>query len=84
MMTKTLIPSLFLLAVASVQETNAFSAELSRRDAVVKTLNTVAGGVAATVAVPNLANAVPEDETARVTTRMGGLLVCFQVRCFIF
>ena len=75
MMPTTVLPSLCLLAGALSQGTEAFSTELSRRHVIAKTLSTVAGGVAATVVLPDLANAEISEETPRVTTRMGGLLV---------
>ena len=71
-------PKSFLCLVAAaltIHGSEGFSTELSRREALVKTIHTVAGGVAATVALPNLANAEISEETARVTTRMGGLMV---------
>ena len=74
MVLKTLFPSLCLVACA-LQGTEAFSSELSRRQAVAKTFNTVAGGIATTVVLPNVVNAEISEETARVVTRMGGLLV---------
>lgn len=77
-MTKTLLPCLCLVAVTLLQGGNAFSSELSRRQAFVKTVNTVAGGVAASVVLPNLANAEITEETPRVTTRMGGNLEAYQ------
>ena len=73
-MTKTLLPALCLLA-ALVQNAESFSSEVTRRQAFVKTVNTIAGGIATTVALPNIASAVITEETPRVTTRMGGNLV---------
>ena len=74
MMTKSLLPALCLVA-ALVQNAESFSTEVTRRQAFVKTVNTLAGGIAATIALPNLASAEISEETPRVTTRMGGNLV---------
>ena len=73
-MTKSLLPALCLVA-ALVQHAESFSSEVTRRQAFVKTVNTLAGGIATTIALPNLASAVVTEETPRATTRMGGLLV---------
>lgn len=64
---KSLLPLSILLGGAS-----AFSVDLSRRQAIQAAM---AG--AATVIVPGVfpANAVVDEETPRVVTRMGGLLV---------
>ena len=73
-MTKNLLPALFLGA-ALLQNVESFSAEVTRRQVFVKTVNTVAGGIAISVALPKLAGAEISEETPRVTTRMGGNLV---------
>lgn len=75
MMTKTILSTVCLAAVA-LQGAESFSSQVSRREAFTKAANTVAGGIATTVVFPNLAFAEPTEETPRVTTRMGGLLVC--------
>lgn len=73
-MTKNILPAICLAAALLPSTTEGFSSQLSRRQAFVKAAN-VAGGVAATVALPNLAQAEVPEETPRVVTRMGGLLV---------
>ena len=73
-MTKTLLP-VFLLGAALIPNAESFSAEVTRRQVFVKTVNTLAGGIATSVALPNLAAAEISEETPRVTTRMGGNLV---------
>jgi len=54
---------------------------ISRRDAFAKTAAALIGGTtAATIAgVPSSALAIVTDETPRVTSRMGGLLVGLQI-----
>lgn len=73
-MTMTLVFS--LLAVSTMpQGAASFSLGLSRRQTFAQTAN-VAGSIATAVAFPNLgANAEVTEETPRVVTRMGGLLV---------
>ena len=64
------------ICLAAVGNVAAFSSnELNRRES----LQALVGGVATAVipaVVPQIANALPSDETPRVVTRMGGLLVC--------
>ena len=74
-MTKMFLPSLCVVALTLVIPGQAFSTQLSRREAFAKAVGTVAGSVVTTIALPQLANAEITDETPRVTTRMGGLLV---------
>lgn len=73
--TITLIAAAAVCAVLDLDGVSAFSAEFSRR----QSLQAVIGGVATAVApsiIPVLpANAVVDEETPRVVTRMGGLLV---------
>lgn len=54
---------------------------VSRRDALVKTAAALIGGTTAgtIVGVPSSALAIVTDETPRVTSRMGGLLVGLQI-----
>jgi len=66
-------------AFAGLQKTNVeTSTGVSRRESFAK-VATIVGGVTAglTTSFPNVANATPTDETPRVVTRMGGLLVSF-------
>ncbi|CAB9504645.1 PsbP-like protein [Seminavis robusta] len=77
-MTKTILPSLCLLAAALLPNSEAFSVELSRRNALNKAIGTAAAGIATTVVLPEFAVAAVSEETPRVTTRMGGLLEPFQ------
>ena len=70
------------ICLAAVGNVSAFSSkELNRRES----LQALVGGVATAVipaVVPQIANALPSDETPRVVTRMGGLLVCGLDECF--
>jgi hypothetical protein len=66
---------LTILVVSSTSSVSGFSVDISRRQAI----QAVAGGLATAVA-PSLvsilpANAVVDEETPRVTSRMGGNLV---------
>lgn len=64
------------LLVAHSVSASAFSVEKSRRQAI----QAIGGGVATAIAPGVIAvlpaNAVVSEETPRVVTRMGGLLVC--------
>lgn len=81
MIAKSFTPVFCLLVAANTfQSAEAFSTELSRRQVFVKTANVV-GGVASTVALPSLATAEVSEETPRLVTRMGGLLVGFIFCC---
>jgi hypothetical protein len=66
---------LTILAISSTSSVSGFSVDISRRQA----LQAAAAGLATAVA-PSLASILPayavvDEETPRVTTRMGGLLV---------
>jgi hypothetical protein len=74
-MTKAFLPAFCLLASLLVLQGQAFSSDISRRQALTKAIGTVAGGVVTTLTLPGLANAEISEETPRVVTRMGGLLV---------
>ena len=74
-MTKEFLPLLCLVASALILPGESFSPDLSRRQVFTNALGTGAGGFAALVAIPQLVNAEVSEETPRVTTRMGGLLV---------
>ncbi len=67
--------SIFALPMMLVGSASAFSLDLSRRDAIqaaiVGTATVVAPGLLSVLP----ANAAVEEETPRVVTRMGGLLV---------
>jgi presenilin-like A22 family membrane protease len=69
---KMAFPRKTLLLLFVLASTSAFSIDMSRRQAIQAAI----GGVA-TVALPSIlpANAVVSEETPRVVTRMGGLLV---------
>lgn len=76
-----------LVALMGVQGACAFSASpdpaaLSRRETISKVAKVVGGIVSTAAAVsaglPLPASALPSEETARVTTRMGGLLERYQ------
>jgi hypothetical protein len=71
-MTRPFLPAFGLLASAMVQPGEAFSAVMSRRQALT---NAIGGGIVSTVILPQLAIAEISEETPRVVTRMGGLLV---------
>ena len=64
--------------LAVISATEGFS-PLSRRESFAKVASSIVGGAgviaASTTAVPNAAIAYPSEETPKVTTRMGGLLV---------
>jgi photosystem II oxygen-evolving enhancer protein 2 len=73
------VATALFLALASLNGISGFSVDMSRRQAI------QAGVAAMTVAAPSLmtgnvfpANAVVDEETPRVVTRMGGLLEAFQ------
>ena len=78
MMNKKATITFLAAAILVGENVSAFSSELNRR----QSLQALVGGVASaavvapTVVVPEIANALPSDETPRVVTRMGGLLVC--------
>jgi len=75
-MTKSFLLSALCL-LSTVHNVESFSSEVvnTRREAFVKAATAIAGGIATTVALPNIASAVPTEETPRVVSRMGGLLV---------
>ena len=61
-----------ILLLSILASSSAFSVELSRRQAI----QAAVGGVVTAVAPIVLpANAMPTEETPRIVTRMGGLLV---------
>ena len=73
--------SLALVALVSPLSVNAFGGmnpqpkqqqEISRRESLMKSIGVI-GGVASSF--PFIANAEPSEETPRIVTRMGGLLV---------
>ena len=59
---------------------------VSRRESFAKVASSIVSGAAvASTILPNAAIAYPSDETPKVTTRMGGLLVSFyRVCCLLF
>ena len=71
-----------IAALALVPAVNAFGTSqqpmnadsISRRDSFAG-LASIVGGVAGITALPNMAGAMPDDETPRIISRMGGLLV---------
>lgn len=67
------VAALFAVLSASA---SAFSVEQSRRQAIQAIVGGVATAVAPSVISVLPANAVVDEETPRVVTRMGGLLVC--------
>ena len=58
-----------------------FSVETSRREAIQAAMGGIATAVAPSLIAVLPANAVVDEETPRVITRMGGLLVCHLERC---
>ena len=63
--------------LAVISATQGFS-PLSRRESFAKVASSIVGGgavAAGVIAVPNAAIAYPAEETPKVITRMGGLLV---------
>lgn len=80
-MTKLSLALVALVAVAGVHSACAFS-PVSRRESmskVAKVVGGIVGGTAAASAgLPSPVNALPSEETPRVTTRMGGLLERYQ------
>uniref|UniRef100_A0A7S2RMC0 PsbP C-terminal domain-containing protein n=1 Tax=Eucampia antarctica TaxID=49252 RepID=A0A7S2RMC0_9STRA len=78
-MTKT---SLILLALIAPMGANAFagmnsgsaSPDISRRESITKTIGVFAGTAGIVASLPSMAFAAPEEEVARITTRMGGNL----------
>jgi len=53
--------------------------EISRRDSLANVAKSLVVGIATLGTLgPSVANAIPDDETARITTRMGGLLDRYQ------
>ena len=49
--------------------------EVSRRESLAKVASIVGGVAGLTTSLPNNVNAYPSEETSRIVTRMGGLLV---------
>lgn len=70
---KSTTPTVLVLMLGSAA---AFSVDLSRREAIQAAIAGVAAAPSLFSVLP--ANAVPSEETPRVTTRMGGLLDPFQ------
>lgn len=78
--------SLMLLALIAPMGSNAFSVsnsesvspDISRRASISKAFGVLAGSAGIAASLPSVALAVPEEETARITTRMGGLLERYQ------
>ena len=58
-----------------------FSVETSRREAIQAAMGGIATAVAPSLIAVLPANAVVDEETPRIITRMGGLLVCHLERC---
>lgn len=76
---KLCLTTLAVLALAP--SANAFAGmssksnvDVSRRESFAN-VAAVVGGIAGFVAMPNVATAMPDEETAKIITRMGGLLV---------
>ena len=70
-----------IAALSVVQSSNAFAGtnsknnvDISRRESFANVASIV-GGIAGIATLPNTAFAMPTDETPRVISRMGGLLV---------
>lgn len=68
--------SIAALLVALSASASAFSVEQSRRQAIQAVVGGMATAIAPSVISVLPANAVVSEETPRVVTRMGGLLVC--------
>lgn len=61
-------------AFAGINAKNNVETGISRRESFAN-IASVVGGIAGVTSLPNVANAMPSDETARIISRMGGLLV---------
>jgi hypothetical protein len=62
-------------AVLDLDSVTAFSGELSRRQSIQAVIGGIATAVTSNVIPVFPANAVVDEETPRIVTRMGGLLV---------
>jgi len=60
-------------AFAGINAKNNVETGISRRESFAN-IASVVGGIAGVTSLPNVANAMPSDETARIISRMGGLL----------
>jgi len=76
---KLCLTTLAVLALAP--SANAFAGmsskanvDVSRRESFAN-VAAIVGGIAGIVTMPNIAAAMPDEETAKITSRMGGLLV---------
>jgi len=67
----TLVPA--VNAFGTSQQPMNVDSSISRRDSFAG-LASIVGGVAGITALPNMAGAMPDDETPRIISRMGGLL----------
>ena len=72
-----------IAAISCVQSTNAFAGvknqsknvDISRRESFANVAALVGGIAGVATIFPNVVSAEPTDETARIITKMGGLLV---------
>jgi len=83
------LSTILLAATTTTNTVNAFAGitppttttstnEISRRDSFANVATLIGGGIATSILPSSIANAMPDDETARITTRMGGLLDRYQ------